>query len=142
MLRRSVVQQEIVHQLKAFHAVIIVRVHGGEGAVHQRLGAQGGVRRAPRLRALRGHGKPLRPEGVHGLEGVFQFHVSAHALADDLVKVLFHAGLDHQNHGFKARARRVENRIVHHNVARVVHWRDLLQSAAAKAAAHARRHDD
>ena len=124
-------------------AVVVVGVDDGEGSPHLLPGAQHRLARAPGLAPALGQ---RAGDVVERLEGVAHRHAQpgAHrldAVADGRAEVRLDVPAYDEHHAVEARLDGVVDRVVHDDVAVVVHTGQLLD-APAEAAADARGHDE
>ena len=131
--------QVIVHHLKRLRAVVVVCIDDRKGAVNEGLCSQHGMAGAPRLHTALRDGK-ASGQLFQLLEGVFHVHYFSHAVADGSLEGVLDLVLDDKDHGLKAGAAGVVERIVHNDLSVGAHRVDLLHTAVA--AAHASCHDD
>ena len=131
--------QVIVHHLKSLRAVVVVRIDDRKGAVDQGLCSQHGMAGAPRLYTAFRHGKACG-QLFQLLKSVLHVHCFRHAVADGSFEGVLDLVLNDKDHGLKAGAAGVIERIVHNDLSVGAHRVDLLHAAVA--AAHAGCHDD
>ena len=131
--------QVIIHHTEGLRAVIIIGIDDRKRAVDEVLCSQNGVAGAPGLDTALRHGK-TGGQLFQLLEGVLHVHCFRHAVADGSLEGVLDLVLDDKDHGLKAGAAGVVERIVHNDLSVGAHRVDLLHAAVA--AAHAGCHDD
>ena len=119
-----------VHGLKGVHAIVIVRIEYGKGAVDIRLRAEHRMHRPVGLGASLRYGIPIRQRTVV-LKGVAHFDAIRKTVSAELSDRLQVFRTDHEYHTVEARADRVVHGVFHQDLPVGTHARGLLTSSVA-----------
>ena len=129
----------LIYLAEALRAIVIVRVHDGEGAIHDLARGKHRVAGAPGLHTAVRDLIALR-QVVQLLVGVLDVYELRESVANGLVKGLFDLVLDDEHNGVEAGALGVIDGVVDDELAVIAHRVYLLESAVATA--HSGGHDN
>ena len=138
-LRPSTLDEEFSKHPVRRQSVEIIRIHHPERPLHRGLGAEHGVPRAPRLRAV-GRRDEARRQVLEQLEHVADRRARSDAGVEHGADALLELRTRDHDHLAEAGAERVEDAVLHHRLAVRPHRLELLRSA--EAAAHPGGEDD